>query len=104
VSIDASATVAALLDDGVEGRWCEDQLLVGEFVAPHLRDLRHLDIELAPFDALADRAWELRSNLTIHDACYVATAELFRCRLITHDRKLAKTPGVQCEVVAAPQR
>jgi len=126
---DASATVAALLDDGTEGRWCEEELLTGDLVAPHLmpveaaniirrtearravdtseatvalRDLRLLDVELVPFDAVADRAWELRRNLTIYDACYVATAELFGCRLVTLDRRLAKAPGLRCEVAVAP--
>jgi predicted nucleic acid-binding protein len=127
---DASATVAALIDDGAEGRWCEEQLLAGDLVVPHLmpieaaniirrtearkaidsseaaaavHDLRRLDVELVPFEAVADRTWELRANLTIYDACYVATAELFRCRLVTLDRKLAKAPGRRCDVAVAPQ-
>lgn len=126
---DASALVAALLDDGDEGRWCENQMLAGDLVAPHLlpieaaniirrtearkavevgeaeaafRDLCRMDIELLPFEALADRAWELRSNVTTYDACYVAAAELFGCRLVTLDRKLAKAPGLGCEVVVVP--
>jgi predicted nucleic acid-binding protein len=125
---DASAIVAALIDDGAEGHWCEDQLLVDDLVAPHLmpieaaniirrtearkaigpsdaaaavRDLRRLDVELVHFEPLADRAWDLRANLTVYDACYVATAEIFRCRLVTLDRKLAKAPGLRCEVVVA---
>jgi predicted nucleic acid-binding protein len=128
---DASAIVAALVDDGAEGRWCEDQLLADDLVAPHLmpieaaniirrteahkaidpsdaaaavRDLRRLDIELVHFEPLADRAWELRANLTVYDACYVATAELFHGRLVTLDRKLAKAPGLRCEVAVAPAR
>jgi predicted nucleic acid-binding protein len=126
---DASAIVAALVDDGAEGRWCEDQLLADDLVAPHLmpieaaniirrteahkaidpsdaaaavRDLRRLDVELVQFEPLADRAWELRANLTVYDACYVATAELFRGRLVTLDRKLAQAPGLRCQVAVAP--
>lgn len=126
---DASAVVAALIDDGAEGRWCEDQLLADDLVAPHLmpieavdiirrtevrkaidpadaaqavRDLRRLDVELVQFELLADRAWDLRTNLTIYDACYVATAELFRGRLVTLDRKLAEAPGLCCDVALAP--
>jgi predicted nucleic acid-binding protein len=126
---DASAIVAALIDDGAEGRWCEDQLLADDLVAPHLlpieaaniirrteahkaidpsaaaaamHDLRRLDVELVHFEPLADRAWQLRSNLTVYDACYVATAELFHGRLVTLDRKLAKAPGLHCDVAVAP--
>jgi predicted nucleic acid-binding protein len=126
---DASAVVAALLDDGPEGRWCDRQLLAGDLVAPDLlpieaaniirrtearkaidpsdaaaalHDLRRLDIVLVPFDSVADRAWELRANLTIYDACYVATAELCRGRLVTLDRRLARAPGLRCDVVVAP--
>jgi predicted nucleic acid-binding protein len=118
-----------LLDDGAEGRWCEDRLVEGDLVAPHLlpieaaniirrteargavdlsganvafHDLRRLDVELIPFEALADRAWALRPNLTLYDACYVATAELFGARLVTLDRKLAAAPGMDCPVVVAP--
>lgn len=127
--IDASAVVAALLDDGAVGRWCEDRLLEADLVAPHLlpieatnilrrtesrgaidptgasqglRDLRRLDVELLPFDVLADRAWELRFNLTTYDACYVAAAEMVGGRLVTLDRKLAKAPGLRCDVAVAP--
>jgi predicted nucleic acid-binding protein len=126
---DASAIVAALIDDGAPGRWCEDQLLAGDLVAPHLmpieaaniirrteahkaidpsdaaaavRDLRRLDVELVQFEPLADRAWDLRANLTVYDACYVATAELFGGRLVTLDRKLARVRGLGCEVAVAP--
>ena len=126
---DASAVVAALVDAGEDGRWCEAQLLEGDLVAPHLlpievanvirrtearnaidssdaasavRDLRRLDVELVPFEAVADRTWELRANLTVYDACYVATAELFRCPLVTLDRRLAEAPGLRCDVTIAP--
>ncbi len=49
---DASAIVAALIDDGAEGRWCEDELLADDLVAPHL-----LAIEAANIipDRLRDR-------------------------------------------------
>jgi predicted nucleic acid-binding protein len=129
--LDASAVVAALVDDGPDGRWCEGRLLAGQLVAPHLlpieaaniirrteahraidpseaaaavHDLRRVDIVFVDFDSVAERAWELRANLTVYDACYVATAELCRCPLITLDRRLARAPGVRCEVVVAPAR
>src|SRR5256885_1865335 len=118
--IDASAVVAALIDDGAEGRWCEDRLLEDESAAPHLMpfevanilrrteargaidestasqalaDLLRLDIQLVAFEPAARRVWELRRNFTAYDASYVATAELLGGRLITLDRRIALAPG-----------
>ena len=45
-----------------------------------------------------DRAWELRANATVYDAIYVALAELLDAPLVTADRKLAKAPGIRCDV------
>lgn len=128
--VDASVVVAALVDDSPVGRWCEDALRGGgDLVAPHLMpfevaniirrlvardllddsagalavgDLRRLPIELAPYDVLATRIWELRANLTSYDASYVATAELIGGRLLTLDTKLARSTGPRCEIVAPP--
>lgn len=129
VVVDASAVVAALLDDGGAGRWCETRLSEGDLVAPHLMpvevanvirrselrrlidgseaaaafaDLRRLAVELVPFEPLAERAWELRANLTMYDASYVATAELVDGPLVTLDQRLAAAPGVRCAVDVAP--
>jgi predicted nucleic acid-binding protein len=125
--VDASAVVAFLLDDGRDGAWVEERLGEGDLLAPHhmpfeaanivrrteargaidapealdaLRDLGRLDVELIPFDLLADRAWTLRRNLTIYDASYVATAEVFDGRLVTLDRRLARSPDIRCQVEA----
>ena len=127
--VDASTVVAALLDTGSDGRWSEARLAEGDLMAPHimpvevanvvrrtearaaidaararaaLHDLRRLAVELVPFDAVADRAWALRANLTIYDACYVALAELVGGRFVTLDRRLRSAPGIRCPVVAAP--
>jgi hypothetical protein len=40
----ASAIVAALLDDGPEGCWCEEELPLGELVAPHLLPIEAANI------------------------------------------------------------
>ena len=53
-----------------------------------------------PFHELADRAWELARNLTIYDAAYVALAELLDAPLVTLDQRLARAPGIRCEVEA----
>jgi predicted nucleic acid-binding protein len=47
---------------------------------------------------LLERMWQLRDNLTAYDAAYVAAAELLRCPLLTGDARLAKAPGIRCEI------
>jgi predicted nucleic acid-binding protein len=66
------------------------------------RDLLTLEIDLFPFDPLAGRAWELRHNVTIYDAWYVALAEALSCPLLTLDRRLARAPGPICEIITPP--
>lgn len=52
---------------------------------------------------LLERAWELRDNLRLYDALYVALAEALDATLLTLDRRLARAPGLRCpvEVVTA---
>ncbi|CAN5765549.1 PIN domain-containing protein [soil metagenome] len=54
------------------------------------------------FGPLADRVWELRHNVTVYDAWYVALAERMDLVLVTADDRLASAPGAHCaiEVVA----
>ncbi len=100
--IDASAVVAALTDSGRDGQWAADTLRGRTLAAPHhmpieaanvLRraslagdlspdsaslahaDLLELRVELFPYAPLAERCWELRSNITTDDAAYIALAE-----------------------------
>jgi predicted nucleic acid-binding protein len=40
-----------------------------------------------------DRIWELRCNVTVCDAAYVALAEALDAPLLTCDRALARAPG-----------
>jgi len=47
---------------------------------------------------LLGRVFELRENVSPYDACYVALAELFRCDLVTADKRLSKAPGLRCNV------
>jgi predicted nucleic acid-binding protein len=121
--VDASVLVAATADAGPEGIWAEGLVGDGPLAAPHLvlaeatnilrrfeltkrltpleaasarRDLLQLDIHLIPFEPLADRIWELRSNLTCYDAWYVAVAEALDLPLATLDRRLAGATGPTC--------
>lgn len=50
---------------------------------------------------LIPRAMQLRADLTIYDAVYVALAETLGCALLTKDRRLASAPGLNCEVMVA---
>jgi len=63
-----------------------------------LRDLVALPLALVPHGPLIPRTWELRDNLPVHDAAYVALAELLDAVLVTLDRRLATAPGIRCEV------
>lgn len=126
VVCDASALVALLLDGGLDGRWAAAALTGADLAAPSLvgfesaniirrhelaglvsadqaaqahADLVDLAIEHWPYELLAARAWELRRNLSVYDACYVALAELTQATLVTLDRRIGGAPGVRCTVV-----
>ena len=123
--VDASVLATALADDGPDGDAARARLRGQSLVAPELIDLettsvirrlsqaRHLDlrraglaltdlVELplrrAPHRPLLPRCWELRQNLTVYDAAYVALAELLDVLLLTADRRLASAPGLHCEI------
>lgn len=53
---------------------------------------------MTPYELLAPRAWELRANLSIHDAAYVALAELADATLVTLDGRIGGAPGLRCTV------
>jgi predicted nucleic acid-binding protein len=124
---DASAVAALLLDSGPDGQWVTHAVESSEIAAPALvtyetanvirkhelagqispdqsaqahADLLDLAIELWPYNLLAARAWELRLNLSIYDATYVALAEITDLTLITLDKRLAKAPGPKCRIAA----
>lgn len=129
--VDASLVVAALVDDGRDGRWAESMLMAEPLAAPHLMpvevagilrkavlngdispdvaalahaDLLMLPVEFFPYEAVAPRVWELRENLTAYDAWYVALAEALASPLGTLDRKLSRAPGVRCTFQLPPAR
>ena len=50
-------------------------------------------------DWLLPRMWELRDNLSVYDATYVALAEMTQATaLLTTDARLANAPGIRCPV------
>lgn len=129
--IDASLMVAALVDGGPTGQWAADMVLTDDLAAPHLMpveaanilrraahcgeissdvaslahaDLLDLRVALFPYAPVASRAWELRENLTLYDAWYVALAELLDGRVATLDARLSRAPGPTCGFVLPPTR
>lgn len=125
IVVDASVVVTALADDGPDGDRVRARLRGERLIAPHLvdievlsawrriaasgdlderradlamADLRSLRIDRVPHTPLLDRCWELRQNLTVYDAAYVALAEAMQVPLLTADAKLAAAPGVRCTV------
>lgn len=59
---------------------------------------RRLPIDFWPGEAIAERAWELRANLTIYDAGYVALAERIGATLLTGDARIARAGVAGCPI------
>ena len=58
-----------------------------------------------PFEPFARRAWQLRDNLTVYDAWYIALAEWLDTELVTADTELVtadtalqSAPGPTCAI------
>ncbi len=58
-----------------------------------LADLADASLQRYPHGVLLGRAWDLRNNLTVYDAVYVALAEALDAPLLTRDRRLAAAAG-----------
>jgi predicted nucleic acid-binding protein len=63
-----------------------------------LEQVRRVRTLQYPFEPFAQRVWELRDNLTVYDAWYVALAEWLRTDLVTGDDRLTNATGPRCEV------
>jgi predicted nucleic acid-binding protein len=127
---DASFLVMALADDGDDGADARARLRGEELAAPHLadlevtsvlrrsvaagnvtvrraqqalQDLSDLDVERVTHTSLLRRIWDLRSNYTAYDACYVALAELLQAPLLTYDAKMAGGSGARCVFEVFPK-
>ena len=129
IVLDASVVVAALLDNGPEGQWAETILLRDELTAPHIMpeevtrairraviagdvseaegakafaDLSALPVTFLAFRPVASRIWDLRRNVSVADAWYVAVAEDLNVELATLDRPLTRAPGPRCRFLTPP--
>lgn len=56
-----------------------------------------------PFEPFTARVWELRDNLTVYDAWYVALSEWLGTDLVSGDDRLCRAPGPRC-VIRLPGR
>ena len=124
--VDASAVVTLLLDPAGDGDVIARHLANARVAAPDLLPYevtnvlrRHraagalsdaeaslaldglaaLPVDLWPFATLQAAIWRLSGALTAYDAAYVTLAELLGCPLLTRDRRLARAPGVRCELL-----
>lgn len=122
--VDASVLAPALADDGTDGDTARARLRGQALVAPELVDLEttsvirrqllagkldarrarlaltdlvELPLHRAPHRSLLARCWELRQNVTVYDAAYVALAELLDVALLTADARLANAVGPRCQ-------
>lgn len=127
--LDASVVAAALIDTGPIGVWAEHRLNSDLLAAPHLMqaeavnvlrraelqgeistevaatactDLLDMQVEFHDFGQFAARVWQLRDNVTVYDAWYVALAEALDASLATLDRRLAAAIGPTCTFELPP--
>jgi predicted nucleic acid-binding protein len=125
IVVDASVLAVALADDGQDGDHARVRLRGEQLTAPGLvdlevasvwrrqirdgamdarraalalADLAALPLRRAAHQALLARCWELRDNLTIYDASYVALAEALEVTLLTGDGRLARSTGPRCPI------
>lgn len=126
IVIDASALAEALTGDGPVGddarailgadsRWAAPPLLLLETMSvirgrllggkitreaaeAAVADLHEIVVDRVDETTMLTRMWELRDNLTLHDAAYVVTAEVLRCPLVTADGKLPRATGPRCQI------
>jgi predicted nucleic acid-binding protein len=123
--VDAGVLVVALADDGADGDQARARLRGQRLVLPELADLEvasvlrrqiragaidarraglaledlgALPARRAPHRPLLSRCWELRDNLTVYDAAYVALAEAMQATLLTGDQRLARASGPRCRI------
>lgn len=125
IVLDASAAVAALVDENEGARARQRIVAAAQCHAPYLLDLevanalrklaarqriteelaasgleqfRRLDITRYPHEPFLTRIWELRHHLSSYDAAYVALAEALDAPLITFDARLADAPSHGCTI------
>jgi predicted nucleic acid-binding protein len=127
--VDASVVVEAMLGIGPHAGWAATQVADSHLAAPHVMpvevanalrraqargligadvaNLAHgelvaLPVDLYPYEAIAERAWQMRASVASYDACYVALAELIGADLLTLDTRLSRAHGPTCRFLTPP--
>ena len=130
IVIDAGVAVTSVAEDGSYGDAARARLRGERLTAPELIDLevisglrgllrggklsarraqialvdfRRIPVHRAPHRGLVARCWELRDNLTVYDASYVALAELLGATLVTTDAHLSRAPQIMCAIEVLPR-
>ena len=126
IVIDASVLANYLADDGLDGAKTRNALSeAGDACVPDLADvetaavlrkrwiantitdsrfstaidiLAELPFRRYPTSLFLRRAYELRANITVCHAVYVALAEALDCDLLTCDARLARASGPRCRI------
>ena len=127
IVLDTSAAADVLLNLGLRARRIRERMAEsdGDLHVPHLFEVEVLSVlrrfslrgELSqgrarlavgrlstmrltryPHTALLSRLWELRDNVTVYDAAYIALAETLDTPLVTTDARLARAPGIRAAV------
>ena len=70
----------------------------GVAAAELIADLLVLPVDRWHMSSLLPRMWELRDNLTLYDAAYVALAEMTGAVLVTGDERITASPGARCDI------
>ncbi|MGI8700917.1 MAG: type II toxin-antitoxin system VapC family toxin [Nocardioidaceae bacterium] len=123
--VDASVLAVALADDAPDGDHVRSRLHGEELAAPELLDLEvasvlrrqvsagkldarrarlalgdlaNIPVQRSSHLPLLSRCWELRANVTIYDAAYVALAEALGVTVLTGDARLSRAPGLRCTI------
>jgi predicted nucleic acid-binding protein len=78
-------------------RFARDGVIDDEEAASAIADLLALDLQRHSHEALLERAWALRKNISAYDAVYVALAEALDATLVTCDKRLARA-GVKLRI------
>lgn len=66
--------------------------------AAALEQVRRVRTVQYPFEPFTPRVWELKDNLTVYDAWYVALAEWLNTDLVTGDDNLVNAAGPRCRI------
>jgi predicted nucleic acid-binding protein len=127
IVLDASAAVAVLLNLGVGATRIRERMKDedGGLHVPHLfeievlnalrhhalrhslserrgiellEDLTTMSVSRYAHTALLPRIWELRANVSVYDAAYIALAETLEASLVTRDARLTRATVIRAEV------